>query len=123
VVPEFEASVERVWELWADPRKLERWWGPPSYPATFETHHLVPGGQVKYLMTGPEGEKHAGIWLVTAVDPPLWLQFDDFFADADWELIPDLPVTRVSIRLLERDGGTRMVMRSTFESRDGLERC
>ena len=73
-------------------------------------------------MTSPEGEKHAGIWLVTAVDPPLWLQFDDFFADADWELIPDLPVTRVSIRLLEHDGGTRMVMRSTFESRDGLER-
>ena len=56
VVSEFEASVERVWELWADPRKLERWWGPPSYPATFETHHLVPGGQVKYLMTSPEGE-------------------------------------------------------------------
>jgi uncharacterized protein YndB with AHSA1/START domain len=26
VVSEFEASVERVWELWADPRKLERWW-------------------------------------------------------------------------------------------------
>ena len=32
---EFEASPERVWELWADPRQLERWWGPPTYPATF----------------------------------------------------------------------------------------
>ena len=32
---EFEASPERVWDLWADPRQLERWWGPPTYPATF----------------------------------------------------------------------------------------
>ena len=21
--------------MWSDPRQLERWWGPPSYPATF----------------------------------------------------------------------------------------
>ena len=32
---EFEAPPERVWQLWADPRQLERWWGPPTYPATF----------------------------------------------------------------------------------------
>jgi uncharacterized protein YndB with AHSA1/START domain len=25
---EFEALPERVWQLWADPRQLERWWGP-----------------------------------------------------------------------------------------------
>ena len=31
---EFDASPERVWQLWADPRQLERWWGPPTYPAT-----------------------------------------------------------------------------------------
>jgi uncharacterized protein YndB with AHSA1/START domain len=122
VIAEFDASVERVWELWTDARKLERWWGPPSYPATFETHDLVPGGRVRYLMTSPEGEQHAGIWRVTAVDPPVWLQFDDIMANADWEPIADLPVTHVSIRLIEGDGGTRMVMRSKFESRNDLER-
>ena len=35
---EFDASPERVWQLWADPRQLERWWGPPTYPATFTAH-------------------------------------------------------------------------------------
>ena len=29
---EFDAPAERVWELWADPRQLERWWGPPNIP-------------------------------------------------------------------------------------------
>ena len=40
---EFDAPPERVWELWADPRQLERWWGPPTYPATFTAHDLTPG--------------------------------------------------------------------------------
>ncbi|WP_325048798.1 SRPBCC family protein [Amnibacterium setariae] len=34
VVAEFAAPVERVWSLYADPRRLERHWGPPGYPAT-----------------------------------------------------------------------------------------
>ena len=40
---EFDASPERVWQLWADPRQLERWWGPPTYPATFTAHDLRAG--------------------------------------------------------------------------------
>ena len=51
---EFDATPERVWELWADPRQLERWWGPPTYPATFTAHDLAPGSRVEYHMTGPE---------------------------------------------------------------------
>jgi uncharacterized protein YndB with AHSA1/START domain len=35
LVAEFDAGVERVWQLFEDPRQLERWWGPPTYPATF----------------------------------------------------------------------------------------
>ena len=40
---EFEASPERVWQLWSDPRQLERWWGPPAYPATFTAHDFRVG--------------------------------------------------------------------------------
>ena len=54
---EFEASIERVWELWENPRELERWWGPPTYPATFVDHDLTPGGHATYFMTGPEGDQ------------------------------------------------------------------
>ena len=45
----------RVWQLWADPRLLERWWGPPGFPATFEHHDLTPGGTITYFMSGPDG--------------------------------------------------------------------
>ena len=70
VIADFDAPIEQVWELWSDPRKLERWWGPPAYPATFEKHDLIPGGEVTYFMTGPEGDRYRGMWRVTAVDPP-----------------------------------------------------
>ena len=62
------------------------------------------------------------MWRVTAVDPPTSLEFTDAFADADGTPIADLPVINVTVRLIERDGGTRMEMRSTFESREDMEK-
>ena len=78
---EFDAPPDRVWELWADPRQLERWWGPPTYPATVQEHDLSPGGGVAYYMTGPEGDRHHGWWRVTSVDAPTSLEFMDGFAN------------------------------------------
>ena len=101
LVAEFDAPPERVWELWADPRKLERWWGPPSYPATFETHDLTPGGEATYYMTGPEGDKPRGWWRITSVDPPTSLEFTDGFANDDGTPNPAMPETKVEVRLTE----------------------
>src|SRR5688572_10990770 len=81
VAAEFDAPVERVWELWADPRQLERWWGPPTYPATVVDHDLNVGGRVNYFMTGPDGDTSAGWWRILAVEAPRRLEFEDGFAD------------------------------------------
>ncbi len=64
-VAEFDATAERVWQVWEDARQLERWWGPPTWPATFSRHDFVPGGTSNYHMTGPEGEKVHGWWKIT----------------------------------------------------------
>ena len=113
--------VEQVWELWADPRQLERWWGPPTYPATMEEHDLKPGGTVTYYMTSPEGERHRGWWRITSVDAPRSLAFEDGFADAEGTPSAEMPTTTVSVTLAERDGGTRMQLSSRFASREGME--
>jgi uncharacterized protein YndB with AHSA1/START domain len=121
LVAEFDAPIERVWQLWADPRKLERWWGPPSHPATVEGHDLTPGGEVAYFLTGPQGEKSRAWWRVTVVDPPTSLEFTDGFADQDGKPVGDAPTAMVQVRLSEHDGGTRMVVRSVFDSREHME--
>jgi uncharacterized protein YndB with AHSA1/START domain len=121
LVAEFDAPIERVWELWADPRKLERWWGPPGYPATVGKHDLRPGGEVNYSMTGPGGETSRGWWRVTSVDPPSSLEFTDGFANEDGTPSSELPTHAVQIRLSEHEAGTRMELRFVFESREQME--
>ena len=121
LVAEFEAPIERVWQLWADPRQLERWWGPPGYPATVQEHELAPGSDVSYFMTGPDGEKSRGWWKVTSVDPPRSLEFTDGFANEDGTPNGELPTHFVQMRLSERDGVTRMELRFSFESREQME--
>lgn len=119
---EFEASPDRVWQLWADPRQLEQWWGPPEYPATVTEHDLRPGGIVRYHMTGPEGEEYHGFWEVGEVDEPTRLVLHDGFADADGTTNEDMPGTHteVSIDGLD-DGRTRMTIASTFPDLAGME--
>jgi uncharacterized protein YndB with AHSA1/START domain len=119
---EFPAPVDRVWQLWDDPRQLERWWGPPTYPATVLEHDLRPGGQVSYFMTGPEGDKHGGWWRIVAVDAPRALEFEDGFADSDGNPDPNMPTMIVRVRLAERsEGGTRMEITSTFPSAEAMD--
>jgi uncharacterized protein YndB with AHSA1/START domain len=122
LIADFDAPIDRVWELWSDPHKLERWWGPPTDPATVEKHDLSPGGEVTYRMTGPEGEVHLGLWRITAVGSPTSLEFTDAFADEDGTPIADMPVSTVTVQLTERGGGTRMEMRLMLESREDMER-
>ena len=119
---EFDVSLDRVWLLWADPRQLERWWGPPSFPSTVVDHDLVPGGRVSYFMTGTEGEKYHGWWQVISVEPPQRLEFEDGFSDDDGE--PDYSLgTTVSTILLgaSADGGTTMTIKSAFPSAEVME--
>lgn len=121
LVAEFDAAVERVWELWEDPRQLERWWGPPTWPATFEKLDFVPSGRASYYMTGPEGQKSRGWWEFTDIDAPRQLEFDDGFADDDGNPTGDLGVTHAEVTLEAVGGRTRMTIRSKFESEEQLE--
>lgn len=122
ITAEFDASPERVWQLWADPRQLERWWGPPSYPATFTIHDLSPGKRVEYHMTGPEGEQPHGYWDIVEVDPPRLLVFRDGFANEDGTPNEALPTGEERVTIESIGGGqTRMTIENRFPSTEAME--
>jgi uncharacterized protein YndB with AHSA1/START domain len=121
IVAELAAPPARVWQVWADPRQLERWWGPPTWPATFEELDLKPGGRASYFMTGPEGEKSRGWWQFVAVDEPRSLEFEDGFSDESGEPNDAMPRTFARVELEEVPSGTRMTVASRFESREQME--
>lgn len=119
---EFDATPERVWALWADPRQLERWWGPPEDPATVTAHDLRAGGRVEYYMTGPEGDQPAGYWDLVEVDRPNRIVFRDGFANPDGSPNTDLPGTEARVTIADLGGGrTRMSIESVFPSLDAME--
>jgi uncharacterized protein YndB with AHSA1/START domain len=121
VAVDYDVPAERAWQLWADPRQLERWWGPPAYPATVEEHDFTPGGQVAYFMTGPDGDVHRGWWRVIEVTPPRRLVVEDGFADEAGSPDPDLPVMTMELQITDRPGGVTMTTTSTYGSLEAME--
>jgi len=123
ITADFAAPVERVWEVYADPRQLERVWGPPGYPATFVDHDLVPGGRMNYYMTSPEGEKYYAYWDVTAVEQPHRFDFTDGFAlDDSFSPNPDLPEATTTYTFTPTDGGTRATFVGSYASAEALQK-
>jgi len=121
VEAEFDASVERIWQLWADPRKLERWWGPPTYPATFTKHDLTPGSRVEYHMTGPTGDQPHGYWDVLEVEPPHRILFRDCCDNADGT---PRPMNTIHVGIKEvAQGRTRMSIETVFPSTQAMEQA
>jgi uncharacterized protein YndB with AHSA1/START domain len=122
LVAEFEASPTRVWDLWADPRQLERWWGPPGWPATFTAHALAPGSHVEYHMTGPTGDEAHGFWDVVEAEPPNRLVFIDGFANDDGTPNEGFPRNEGRVTIEPIDAGrTRMSIESRFPSTEAME--
>ncbi len=119
VLADFDATPEQLWKLFENPRLLEKWWGPPSWPATFSRHEFHPDGEARYHMTGPDGTQAHGWWQFHTTTFPI-VEFTDGFSDS--EGVPDtaLPTNRTRVEVSEADGLARMTLRSEFESPQAL---
>lgn len=124
IVSEYPVPVEQVWELWANPRLLERWWGPPSHPATVTSHDLSPGGLIHYYMTGPDGEQYHGGWRIISTQPPQRLEFQDYFADTEGNENTSHPVSTTIVTITKQDDGiSQMVIDSRYPTPQALEQA
>ena len=121
VVADFEASLQRLWEVYVDPRQLERFWGPPEYPATFTRHDAVPGGRSSYHMTGPGGDSHGGYWEWLSVDPLKSFEVVDGFTTTEGASNTDMPSMRMQFTFEETADGSRVTTTTYFGSLAELE--
>lgn len=121
IVAEFSAPLRRLWDAYTDPRQIERFWGPPTYPATFLRHEPVANGRSVYFMTGPEGDVHYACWDWTAADAPHSFDVIDRFCDETGEPNADLPATRVEFAFEETTAGSRLTTTSRFDSLEQMQ--
>ena len=122
VVADFAVPVRRLWDAYADPRQIERFWGPPEWPATFTRHDVAVGGRSNYAMTGPDGERSGGYWEVLAVEEGKSFEVLDGFADDEGNPNIELPTMRMEFTFEPTDAGSRMTTTTRFASLDELEK-
>ena len=119
VVAEFAAPIERVWQS-GPTRGSSSAGGARRRSRDLQRHDLAPGGDAAYLMTGPDGERHAaggGSRPSTRRVARLHRRLREGGRIAD----DDDPVTTFEVRLAEHDGGTRMELRLLFASTDHMD--
>lgn len=121
IVADFPVPVRRLWDAYADPRQLEKFWGPPQWPATFTRHDLYPGGRSQYEMRGPDGQASAGYWEFQEVEEPRRFAVIDGFALENGEPNEALPSMRMEFVFEETPGGSRLTTTTHFNSAEELE--
>jgi uncharacterized protein YndB with AHSA1/START domain len=121
VVADFPVPLERLWDAYADPRQLERFWGPPTYPARFLRHDMVAGGRSDYVMTGPDGDVSRGYWQYLDVRPLASFEVLDGFALPDGTPNDDLPSMRMIFTFLATPSGSQVTTTTWFRSVDELD--
>jgi uncharacterized protein YndB with AHSA1/START domain len=117
VVGDYPVPQRRLWDAFADPRQLERFWGPPTWPATFTRHDFRVGGRAEYFLTGPNGEKWSGSWKFTAVDPISSFEAHDGDDNADDENMP----ASMKFAFESTPAGSRLIVVTRFSSVEAME--
>lgn len=121
VTADFAAPVERLWNAFTTPAQLERFWGPPGWPATFTAWSFTAGGRAIYTMHGPRGEKSTGSWEFIQIDEHTSFEVIDTFADEDGNALEGFPAMRMTFTFAATPEGSRMVNTSFFTSIEALE--
>jgi uncharacterized protein YndB with AHSA1/START domain len=128
IVADYPVPLTRRWDAYADPRQLERFWGPVEWPATFTRHDMAVGGRSHYYMTGPDGTQHHGWFRYIDVEPYSHFEVEDGFSDANDAPYREVtsetmsgtpgPGTRNELTLVPTTGGTLLTSVITYPSKE-----
>jgi uncharacterized protein YndB with AHSA1/START domain len=117
VVGDYPVSQQRLWDAFADPRQLERFWGPPFAPATFTRHDFKVGGRAEYFLALPDGGRWSGSWKFTAVNPISSFEAHDGEDNAEDENMP----AGMKFTFAATPTGSRITVVTRFSSVEAME--
>jgi uncharacterized protein YndB with AHSA1/START domain len=117
VVGDYPVPQQRLWDAFADPRQLERFWGPPFAPATFTRYDMKVGGRAEYFLSLPDGKKWSGSWKFTAVNPISSFEARDGEDNAEDHNMP----ASAKFTFETTPTGSRLTSVTWFESVEAME--
>jgi uncharacterized protein YndB with AHSA1/START domain len=109
---EIHAEIGEVFQAFADPMRLARWWGPDGFTNTFDTFEFRQGGSWLFTMHGPDG-----------VDYPNQSEFLEIIPDSMIRIRHvNLPHFELSISLESGADGTLVSWVGVFENHEFAEK-
>jgi uncharacterized protein YndB with AHSA1/START domain len=118
VVGDYPVPQQRLWDAFTDPRQLERFWGPPTAPATFTRLDLTVGGRAEYFLSGPGGDRWSGSWIFTAVTPISCFEARDGDGNVADETMP----SSMTVTFEATPAGSRVTIVTRFSSIEAMEK-
>jgi uncharacterized protein YndB with AHSA1/START domain len=88
------AAPERVFNAWTDPALMRKWFTPRPWTTPVIETDVRPGGSIRILMRGPEGEEHWNHGVYLEVVPGRRLVTTDAYTSA-WVPAPKPFMTTV----------------------------
>jgi uncharacterized protein YndB with AHSA1/START domain len=124
----FDAPRASLWDAFADPEKLAKWWGPHGWETTIKTFEFRPQGTWHYGMKCVDenqgeffGQESWGKAIFSEIEEPEKIVYKDAFADADGNTNDTMPVGVTTIEFSENDGKTRVMSRTKYDKPEELE--
>ncbi|HEX6124683.1 MAG TPA: SRPBCC domain-containing protein [Pyrinomonadaceae bacterium] len=64
ITREFAAPRQLVWDVWTEPKHIEKWFGPKGFTTRVDALDFKVGGRSSYVMIGPDGTEYpsAGVF-------------------------------------------------------------
>lgn len=100
------APVGDVFDAYANPQKIVRWWGPRDFTLITESVDLHEGGHWHFVFKGPDGTEYKNHVAFLRIDPPHLFVVDHLSG----------PKYRGSVTFDDLGGKTRITMYWTFEN-------
>ena len=87
---EFDAPRQLVWDVWTQPKHIEKWFGPKGFDTRVEKFDFKVGGRATYVMVGPDGKEYPGTGVYKEIVPIEKIVTTDEFGEGFEESHPDM---------------------------------
>ena len=118
----FDAPRELVWQMWTAAEHLRHWWGPEGWTLPVCELDFRPGGIWFYCMQGPDGLQSCGKATYLEIDAPERIVYEDAFADADGNILEEMPLGHITIKFAEAGGKTTVTSTVRYPTKADRDR-
>lgn len=123
----FDAPIERLFEMWTDPKHFSRWLPPVGFSMEFIRADIRPGGSGFYLMTNGRDAKMYGRVNYLEIDRPGRIVYTQQFCDeagsiSRHPMAPVWPETMLTTVTLTEEGPDQTRVTVAWEPRGDVTR-